>query len=40
MRIRGAVCLVTGASSGIGRATALALRRQGADVVALGRDRG
>ncbi|HET7043449.1 MAG TPA: SDR family NAD(P)-dependent oxidoreductase [Gaiellaceae bacterium] len=38
MRLEGAVCLVTGASSGIGRATATALRAAGADVVALGRD--
>jgi short-subunit dehydrogenase len=33
------VCLVTGASSGIGRATALRLARVGARVLALGRDR-
>lgn len=32
MRIAGAVCLVTGASSGIGRATAIALSRRGAKV--------
>jgi short-subunit dehydrogenase len=37
--IEGAVCLVTGASSGIGRATALRLARGGATVIALGRDR-
>jgi len=37
--LRGAVCLVTGASSGIGRATALRLARGGARVLALGRDR-
>ena len=39
MELRGAVCLVTGASSGIGRATALRLARSGARVLALGRDR-
>jgi short-subunit dehydrogenase len=33
------VCLVTGASSGIGRATALRLARRGARVIALGRDQ-
>jgi short-subunit dehydrogenase len=33
------VCLVTGASSGIGRATALRLARGGARVVAIGRDQ-
>src|SRR5262245_43780903 len=33
MEIRGAVAVVTGASSGIGRATALALSRRGARVV-------
>ena len=37
--IEGAVCLVTGASSGIGRATAARLARDGATVIALGRDR-
>lgn len=38
MRLGGAVCLVTGASSGIGRAAAAALAARGARVVALGRD--
>ena len=39
MNPAGALCLVTGASSGIGLATARALRASGAEVVALGRDR-
>jgi len=38
VELTGAVCLVTGASSGIGSATAAALRVAGAEVVALGRD--
>src|SRR5205814_2073901 len=37
--VAGAVCLVTGATSGIGRATALRLAQGGARVVALGRDQ-
>jgi short-subunit dehydrogenase len=38
IEVTGARCLVTGASSGIGRATALALRRAGAIVAVTGRD--
>lgn len=37
LEIDGAVIVVTGASSGIGRATALALAERGADVVAAAR---
>lgn len=38
MDIDGSVCLVTGATSGIGRATALRLAGLGAKVVSIGRD--
>lgn len=39
MELRGARCLVTGGSSGIGRAVAVELARRDARVVVLGRDR-
>ena len=38
MNLAGSICLVTGGSSGIGRAAALALSARGAHVVAAGRD--
>ena len=40
MTLANKVAIVTGASSGIGRATALALAKAGARVAAVGRDRG
>jgi len=38
--MNGKVCVVTGATSGIGKAAATALARMGAQVVLVGRDRG
>jgi NAD(P)-dependent dehydrogenase (short-subunit alcohol dehydrogenase family) len=39
MEMQGKICLVTGATSGIGKATAQALASQGATVVIVGRNR-
>ena len=36
--MNGKVCVVTGATSGIGKATATALAKMGAQVVLVGRD--
>jgi NAD(P)-dependent dehydrogenase (short-subunit alcohol dehydrogenase family) len=38
--MQGQVCVVTGATSGIGKAAAAALARQGAEVIVVGRDPG
>jgi NAD(P)-dependent dehydrogenase (short-subunit alcohol dehydrogenase family) len=38
--MQGQVCVVTGATSGIGKAAATALARQGAEIIVVGRDPG
>ena len=38
--MQGQVCVITGATSGIGKAAAAALARQGAEVIVVGRDPG
>ncbi len=38
MTMQGKICLVTGATNGIGKATAQALAQMGATVVIVGRD--
>ena len=38
--MQGQVCVVTGATSGIGKAAAAALARQGAEIIVVGRDPG
>jgi NAD(P)-dependent dehydrogenase (short-subunit alcohol dehydrogenase family) len=40
LAMSGEVCVVTGATSGIGKATAAALAGRGAQVILVGRDRG
>jgi NAD(P)-dependent dehydrogenase (short-subunit alcohol dehydrogenase family) len=38
--MQGQVCVITGATSGIGKAAAAALAKQGAEVIVVGRDPG